>query len=180
MARYGEDAMEQSSRGEVDLTFGSMVFQQAVVASNARPTGEEMAARLHEQGFRLDYTEIEGQMFCRQIAAWLRNLTPDNISRYRAAARRLIRTGITRSMAEDSNLAIGSRRDRIEFALAGALVDLEAGCDQETLDWNIMVLEQIATPVPGTVCSCGRPANVCTDSGRMGEAILPGERQDES
>lgn len=119
--------------------------------------------------------EASRELLAFETAAHLRTLAPGDVPGQQLVARLLADAGISQSMVEDPFLAVGTRCERLEFALSGARVDLEEGCDQDALDWNAMVLAQAAAPIP-QVCCCGHPAQECTDRGRMGQLTDPEQR----
>ncbi|WP_327359530.1 hypothetical protein [Streptomyces sp. NBC_01304] len=128
-----------------------------------------------------------GEQLARDIAEELRGLAPDDVSDGAFITLMIAQGGITASMAQDRTLVVGTRSQRIDYELARALVYLEsvegqdgAVYDRETLDWHAMVLEQVSATPPPAVCLCGRPAQECTDRGRMGQLIEPCERMEEA
>lgn len=100
-------------------------------------------------------SESDREQLARDISQELDALSAQDAVGYRAVARRLADAGITASMAEGPT-PVGdgkTRLDRLEHALATALVDLEAGplgdaavegYDQETLTYNIRNLTYTA------------------------------------
>ncbi|MFI7337055.1 hypothetical protein ACIBUY_03845 [Streptomyces sp. NPDC050085] len=93
-----------------------------------------------------EYSESDRELFARDVARELKALSPENVEGYRAVARRLVAAGITVAMVEELGPVGGARRDRLEYALARALVDMEVGplgdaagegYDEEILTWNI-------------------------------------------
>jgi hypothetical protein len=138
--------------------------------------------QIRRRGLHMAEYRSYGEQLARDIAEEFRALAPDDVEDGGVITRLIAQGGVTEAMAEDQHLAVGTRRERIDYALARALVYLEsvegqqgAVYDRDTLDWHAMVLAQAAIPVP-QVCICGRPAQECTDCGRMGYLIEPGER----
>ncbi|MFE4869525.1 hypothetical protein [Streptomyces sp. NPDC056682] len=92
------------------------------------------------------YTEDERAQLARDVVEQLKTLLPGDAASYRVVARRLADADITVSMVEDLAPVLGTKQERIEHALARALVDMEDGpldpaagngSDQEVITWNI-------------------------------------------